>query len=144
MHNKHANLRMPIPKKDKHNQAQDQRSTIKLNIANLSLIREICALSLSKYWFKFGRPNNLYTKPDKMNITPAKNKDGIVMTCITQYLRSWNISINGRSPVLIILRSWYHMLCANNSQPNTACNWIYLIIFNIRCTEHSRFEYSLH
>ncbi len=38
-----------------------------------------------------------------MNITPAKNKDGdgIVMTCMTQYLRSWNISINGRSPVLI-------------------------------------------
>ena len=41
----------------------------------------------------------MYTKPDKMNITPARNKDGIVIRCINQYRRSCKISINGRSPV---------------------------------------------
>ena len=52
---------------------------------------------------KLGSRNNLYTKPEKINITPARNKDGIVIRCITQYRRSCKISINGRSPVLNLL-----------------------------------------
>ena len=79
-----------------------QRSSISFNIENLSLIRDISlfnSTSLWKYWLKLGSRNNLYTKPDKINITPARNKDGIVIRCITQYRRSCKISINGRSPV---------------------------------------------
>ena len=81
-----------------------QRSSISFNIENLSLIRDMSlflSTSVWKYWLKLPSRNNLYTKPDKINITPARNKDAIVIRCITQYRRSCKISINGRSPVEI-------------------------------------------
>ena len=82
-----------------------QRSSISFNIENLSLIRDMSlflSTSVWKYWLKLPSRNNLYTKPDKINITPARNKDAIVIRCITQYRRSCKISINGRSPVEIL------------------------------------------
>ena len=59
-------------------------SEISFNEENLSFIREIClnVLSFEKYWLNDGTPNNM--RGESINITPARNKDGIVITCITQ------------------------------------------------------------
>ena len=59
-------------------------SEISFNEENLSLIREIClnVLWFEKYIVNDGTPNNM--RGESINITPARNKDGIVITCITQ------------------------------------------------------------
>ena len=67
--------------KENNNKHKDypQISSIELDILNLSFIKDIELLSLSKYLLKFRAPNNLYTKPDSINITPPTNKEGIVI-----------------------------------------------------------------
>ena len=68
-----------------HEQKRDfYISEISFNEENLSLIREIClnVLWFEKYIVNDGTPNNM--RGESINITPARNKDGIVITCITQ------------------------------------------------------------
>lgn len=53
---------------------------------SISIKRDISleiGTAIWKYWLKLDSRNNLYTKPEKINITPASKKDGIGIRCIT-------------------------------------------------------------